>query len=43
MSKRLANSLAAFVGWLLITVVGGPIHTGQGRSRKGRLTMKANA
>ena len=31
MNKRLAISLAAFVGWLLITVVGGQIHTGQGQ------------
>ena len=30
MNTRLAISLAAFVGWLLITVVGGQIHTGQG-------------
>lgn len=29
MSKRLAISLAAFVSWLLITVVGGQIHTGE--------------
>ena len=29
MNKRLAISLAAFVGWLLITVVGGQIHTGE--------------
>jgi uncharacterized protein len=29
MNKRLAISLAAFVGWLLITVVGGHIHTGE--------------
>jgi membrane protease YdiL (CAAX protease family) len=29
MNKRLAISLAAFVGWLLITVVGGKIHTGE--------------
>jgi membrane protease YdiL (CAAX protease family) len=29
MNKRLAISLAAFVGWLLITVVGGRIHTGE--------------
>ena len=32
MNKRLVISLAAFVGWLLITVVGGQIHTGEGRS-----------
>ena len=31
MNKRLAISLAAFVGWLLITVVGGQIHTGKGQ------------
>ena len=31
MNERLATSLAAFVGWLLITVVGGRIHTGQGQ------------
>jgi membrane protease YdiL (CAAX protease family) len=30
MNQRLAISLAAFVGWLLITVVGGRIHTGEG-------------
>jgi membrane protease YdiL (CAAX protease family) len=29
MNKRLALSLAAFVGWLLITVVGGQMHTGE--------------
>ena len=29
MNKRLAISLAAFVGWLLITVVGGQMHTGE--------------
>ena len=29
MNKRLVISLAAFVGWLLITVVGGQIHTGE--------------
>ena len=29
MNKRLAISLAAFVGWMLITVVGGQIHTGE--------------
>jgi hypothetical protein len=29
MNKRLAISLAAFSGWLLITVVGGQIHTGE--------------
>ncbi len=29
MNKRLAISLAAFVGWLLITVVGGQIHAGE--------------
>lgn len=29
MNRRLALSLAAFVGWLLITVVGGRMHTGQ--------------
>ena len=29
MNNRLAISLAAFVGWLLITVVGGQIHTGE--------------
>jgi membrane protease YdiL (CAAX protease family) len=28
-NKRLALSLAALVGWLLITVVGGQMHTGQ--------------
>jgi len=29
MKKRLVISLAAFVGWLLITVVGGQMHTGE--------------
>ena len=29
MNKRLSISLAAFVGWLLITVVGGRMHTGE--------------
>jgi len=29
MDKRLTISLAAFVGWLLITVVGGQMHTGE--------------
>jgi len=29
MNKRLVISLAAFVGWLLITVVGGQMHTGE--------------
>jgi membrane protease YdiL (CAAX protease family) len=29
MNNRLAISLVAFVGWLLITVVGGRIHTGE--------------
>jgi membrane protease YdiL (CAAX protease family) len=29
MNNRLAISLAAFVGWLLITVVGGRMHTGE--------------
>jgi membrane protease YdiL (CAAX protease family) len=29
MNNRLALSLAAFVGWLLITVVGGQMHTGE--------------
>ncbi len=29
MNRRLAISLAAFVGWLLITVVGGRMHTGE--------------
>jgi uncharacterized protein len=29
MNKRLAISLVAFVGWLLITVVGGRAHTGE--------------
>ena len=29
MNKRLTISLAAFVGWLLITVVGGQMHTGE--------------
>jgi uncharacterized protein len=31
MNKRLTISLASFVGWLLITVVGGQIHTGRGQ------------
>ena len=30
MNRRLAVSLAALVAWLLITVVGGRIRTGQG-------------
>jgi len=30
MNHRLAISLAAFVGWLLITLVGGRLHTGAG-------------
>lgn len=30
MNKRLALALAAFAGWLLITVVGGQMHTGRG-------------
>jgi membrane protease YdiL (CAAX protease family) len=29
MTRRLTVSLAAFVGWLLITVVGGQMHTGE--------------
>ena len=29
MNKRLAISIAAFVGWLLSTVVGGQMHTGE--------------
>jgi membrane protease YdiL (CAAX protease family) len=29
MNKRLTISLAAFVGWLLITVLGGQMHTGE--------------
>jgi hypothetical protein len=29
MNKRLVTSLAAFVGWLRITMVGGRIHSGE--------------
>jgi hypothetical protein len=35
MNARLAISLAAFVGWLLITVVGGQINTGHGPLTQG--------